>query len=169
MRVRGSMLDELRNQDWIPREARSREAHFNRTENRLRDCLGREPSAGELASALDMPVKTLRAAILGLSFAGIVSLTTVEMDHHLGYDVRAKRGLLPFCSEDPFEIVHRQEITVLVYSSLTLIEKMIIMLYYHQGMTMRETGEILDISESRVCQIHARMLLRLKERYSAEY
>lgn len=169
MRVKGSMLDELRNQDWIPREARSREAHLNKTESRLRDCLGREPSEEELAAALDISVKTLRTVMFNLTFSGIVSLTTAEMDHQVGYGNRSNGDSLPSIKEDPCEIVHRQEITVLVYSSLTLIEKMIIMLYYHQGMTMREIGEILDISESRVCQIHARMLLRLKERYSAEY
>ncbi len=168
MRVKGSMLDELRNQDWIPREARNREAELSRTLAGLKETLGRDPSDGELAFALSLSVDELRATILKLTFSNIISLNSEEIENCTRPGNNG-RNSMPMVEEEPSEIVQRQEITKLIYGSLTQLEKMIIMLYYHEGMTMKEIGEIIDISESRVCQIITRMLMRLKEKFAAEY
>ncbi len=168
MRVKGSMLDELRNQDWIPREARNREAELSRTQAGLKETLGRDPSDGELAFALNLTVGELRATILKLTFSNIISLHSEEIENCAGSGHNGRNGM-PMVEEEPSEIVQRQEITRLIYGSLAQLEKMIIMLYYHEAMTMKEIGEIIDISESRVCQIITRMLMRLKDKFASEY
>lgn len=165
-RIKGSMLDELRNQDWIPREARNKEAHLNETTARLKERLGRDPSDGELAGVLEISVDELRSTILKLTFSNIISIHSEDVDPKI-LSRRNGNGL-PIFEEEPSEIVQKQEMTRLIYQSLSQLEKMIIMLYYHEGMTLREIGAIIEISESRVCQIIARLLLRLKEKFGAE-
>ena len=166
MRVKGSMLDELRNQDWIPREARNREARLRAMAARLRETLGRDPSDAELAAALNLSVDELRTTIIKHTFSNIVSINSEDIDNQIGS--RRNAGL-PMFEDEPSDIVHRQEITRLIYGCLTQLEKMTIMLYYHEGMTMKEIGDLIDISESRVCQIITRMLGRLKERFGSDY
>ncbi len=168
MRVKGSMLDELRNQDWIPREARHREALFSKAFSTLRERLGRETTDSELAEALDMSVLELRDMIIRLTFSNIISINATDLDTY--FSTAQDRGDgLPLFEEEPSEAVHRREMTELIDSDLTQLEKMIIMLYYQEGMTMKEIGGVVDISESRVCQVHSRLINRLRARYSSEY
>ncbi len=168
LRVKGSMLDELRSQDWIPREARNRETRLQNAFSELKHGLGREPSDQEIASSLNITIDELRGTILHVTISKIIPINFSEADHHSsgGMD-RFDRLLL--IEDEPSEIVHRNEIVELVYNGLAQIEKMIIMFYYHEGLTMKEIGEVLRISESRVCQIHTRMLERLKTKYAEEY
>ena len=98
--------------------------------------------------------------------SGIIPLHDSEIDQIAGADTSDR---LPLVEDEPSEIVHRKEMVELIYRSLSQMEKMIIMFYYHEGLTMKEIGEVLNISESRVCQIHARLLDRLKDRFSEEY
>jgi RNA polymerase sigma factor for flagellar operon FliA len=167
LRVKGSMLDELRSQDWIPREARNREAKVQNTVSKLKDGLGREPSDREIASSLDISVDELRDIILHVTFSNIIPLNVSEIDQFSGNGTDLTESL-PLFDDEPSEVAHRNEIVELIYNVLSQIEKMIIMFYYHEGLTMKEIGEVLQISESRVCQIHMRLLERLKERYSEE-
>lgn len=166
LRVKGSMLDELRSQDWIPREARNRGARFRDTVTRLKDGLGREPSDQEIAESLHISIRELRDTILNVTISSIIPLNDTEIDQIAGTETSDR---LPLVEDEPSEIVHRKEMVELIYRSLSQMEKMIIMFYYHEGLTLKEIGEVLNISESRVCQIHARLLDRLKDRFSEEY
>jgi RNA polymerase sigma factor for flagellar operon FliA len=168
LRVKGSMLDELRSQDWIPREARNREAKLNSAVSKLKDGLGREPSDQEIASSLDITIDELKDIILHVTISNIIPLNVSELDHYTGSGMDLSERL-PLFEDEPSEIAHKNEIVDLIYNSLSQIEKMIIMFYYHEGLTMKEIGEVLQISESRVCQIHTRLLDRLKDRYAEEY
>jgi len=167
LRVKGSMLDELRSQDWIPREARNREARLQDAVLKLKDGLGREPSDQEIASSLNITTSELRGTILHVTLSSIIPLNISEIDKFScsGPDISDR---LPMSEEEPSEIAPRNEIVELIFNNLTQIEKMIIMFYYHEGLTMKEIGEVLQVSESRVCQIHTRLLLQLKEKYSEE-
>jgi RNA polymerase sigma factor for flagellar operon FliA len=168
LRVRGSMLDELRSQDWIPREARNREARLMSAVSRLKDGLGREPSDLEIAASLNISIEELKDTILHVTISNIISLTVSEIDQFTNNNADMK-DRLPTFEDEPSVIAHRNEIVDLIYGNLSQIEKMIIIFYYHEGLTMKEIGEVLQISESRVCQIHTRLLERLKDRYSEEY
>lgn len=169
LRVKGSMLDELRSQDWIPREARNREARLLNAVSELKNGLGREPSDMEIASSLNISINELKDIILHVTISNIISLNVTEIDHYRGGNGVEQPNRMPLFEAEPFEIAHKNEIVDLIYANLSQIEKMIIMFYYHEGLTMKEIGEVLQISESRVCQIHARLLERLKERYSEDY
>jgi RNA polymerase sigma factor for flagellar operon FliA len=168
LRVKGSMLDELRSQDWIPREARNRETRLQDAVSKLKDGLGREPSDQEIASSLNMSLEDLRDTILHVTLSNIIPLNVSEIDQ-IGGNGGDLADRLPLFEDEPSEIAHRNEIVELIYRSLSQMEKMISMFYYHEGLTMKEIGEVLQISESRVCQIHSRLLQRLKERYGEEY
>jgi RNA polymerase sigma factor for flagellar operon FliA len=162
------MLDELRSQDWIPREARNREAKLHSAVSKLKDGLGREPSDLEIASSLNITIDELKDIILHVTISNIIPLNVSELDHYTGSGMDLSERL-PLFEDEPSEIAHKNEIVDLIYNNLSQIEKMIIMFYYHEGLTMKEIGEVLQISESRVCQIHTRLLDRLKDRYSEEY
>ncbi|MFH1998094.1 MAG: FliA/WhiG family RNA polymerase sigma factor, partial [Planctomycetota bacterium] len=154
LRVKGSMLDELRSQDWIPREARNREARLLNAVSELKNGLGREPSDIEIASSLNISINELKDIILHVTISNIISLNVSEIDQYTGNGVD-QMSRMPLFEAEPSEIAHRNEIVDLIYGNLAQIEKMIIMFYYHEGLTMKEIGEVLQISESRVCQIHA--------------
>jgi len=166
-RVRGSMLDELRSQDWIPREARDRGARFAATAAKLRERLGREPTNRELAAALHLSVARLQSMIVKLSFSSVFSIHSGEFDRSYNHGA-GHANRLPVNEDDPPEIVYKQELTSLINRDLNRVEKIIIMLYYHEGITLKKIGTVLDISESRVCQILSSMLDRLKTKYAAE-
>jgi RNA polymerase sigma factor for flagellar operon FliA len=168
LRVKGSMLDELRSQDWIPREARNREARLLNAFSKLKDGLGRQPSDMEIAESLDITIEELRETILHVTISNIIPLNVTDTEQYSGSGLDLS-DRLPLFEHEPSEIVHRNEIVELIYNNLSQVEKMIIMFYYHEGLTMKEIGEVLQISESRVCQVHARLLERLKEKYREEY
>ncbi len=135
LRVKGSMLDELRSQDWIPREARNRETRFQNTVSKLKDGLGREPSDQEIAESLDITIQVLRDTILSVTLSNIIPLNVAEIDQ-LGGSGADLSDRVPLFEDEPSEIAHRNEIVELIYMSLSQIEKLIIMFYYHEGLTL---------------------------------
>lgn len=168
LRVRGSMLDELRSQDWIPRETRNRGAEIKSAVTKLKDGLGREPSDHEIACSLNISLQELRDIILHVTIYNIIPLNMSEIEQYAGNSMDPA-DRMPLFEDEPSEIAHRKEIVEMIYDDLSQFEKMIIMFYYHEGLTMKEIGEVVQISESRVCQIHTRLLDRLKDKFSGEY
>ena len=113
-------------------------------------------------------MQELRETILHLTITTIISLNVTDLDQY-GTGPIENAARVPLFEDEPSEIAHRNEIVELIYNDLSQFEKMIIMFYYHEGLTMREMGEILSLSESRVCQLHTRLLDRLKDKFIKEY
>lgn len=165
-RVAGAMLDELRRQDMIPREARDRAGLLDRVEAELRERLGREPSEREVAAAMRVKPAACADIRLDRMFANRVSLECT--DGESGDDV-ACFGFEPIDAIPlPPEQVWRRELIQLVDRHLSRRERTIVQSYYHDEQTMKRIGSRLRLSESRVCQMHARMLSRLKARLRRE-
>jgi len=161
-RVRGAMLDELRSMDWVPRLVRSRAHKLNEALRELEAELGRRPEEKELAKKLKISMKEFHKMQRDAHATGIVSLSRkwFETDSHK--DVREIDVLEDKRSDDPLRSVQRKDIKNLVTRGLSRAERLIIILYYFEEMTMKEIGETLDLSESRVSQMHSAILTRLR-------
>lgn len=161
-RIRGAILDELRSLDWVPRLVRSRAHQLNRAVAALEGDLGRKPTDKELAKQMRLPLKEFLKLRRDAKAVGLVSLSRkwYETDSHK--DVREIDVLADKRSEDPFQAAQRRDIRDLVTRGLSRAERLIILLYYFEEMTMKEIGETLDLSESRVSQMHSAILSRLR-------
>lgn len=161
LRVRGALLDELRTQDWLPRPWRARLELQKRTLERLRSASDREPLDDEVASAMQMPLDEYRHIFgFGLLDAPVGVVTDTDGDTTPGLEV------LPDTHHDaPGEKLSRDELLRLVAQRLTGQEYRLVYLKYWEELSMREIGEMMRISESRVCKIHMRLLERLKDRF----
>jgi len=161
-RIRGAILDELRAMDWVPRLVRSRAHKLNEATQNLEARLGRKPNEGELAKQLRLSLREFRKLQRDAQAIGLVSLNRkwFETDSHK--DVREIDVLEDRKSDDPFLAAQRKDIKELITRGLSRAERLIIILYYFEEMTMKEIGETLDLSESRVSQMHSAILDRLK-------
>ena len=163
VRVKGALLDELRTQDWLPRPWRQRLEQQKRTLEALRSQLGREPSDEEVARSLEMPVLDYQQ-VFGTGLPGVPSGSMPGGDDSeslaSGLEVVADTH-----SDAPGEKLTRDELLQLVAQRLTEQEYRIVYLKYWEELPMREIGQLTNLSESRVCKIHARLLERLKDRF----
>jgi RNA polymerase sigma factor for flagellar operon FliA len=163
IRVRGAMLDELRALDWLPRLWRRRLRDREQALARLRAGLLREPDEHELAQELGVSVARLHRAYR--AGAGVCGLRAVHGDGEDDGD--AMDDLADDALESPIESINRQELLALVRQSLEPVEWRVLQLHYFEGMSGREVARRLRLSASRICQIHGRVLDRLKNRFAA--
>jgi len=161
-RIRGAILDELRSMDWVPRLVRSRAHKLREASQALEAELGRRPSDRELAKLLRMSLGELRKLQRDAHAVGLVSLSRKWFETDSNKDVREIDVLEDRKSEDPYYVAQRRDIKDLVTRGLSRAERLIVLLYYFEEMTMREIGETLDLSESRVSQMHSAILSRLR-------
>jgi RNA polymerase sigma factor FliA len=161
-RIRGAILDELRSMDWVPRLVRSRAHKLDGCLRGLEMELGRRPTDDELAKRLRMNLAELRKLQRDAQAVGLVSLNRkwFETDSHK--DVREIDMLEDKRVENPLLKAQGKDIRDLITRGLNRAERLIILLYYYEQMTMKEIGETLDLSESRVSQMHSAILERLK-------
>jgi RNA polymerase sigma factor FliA len=157
-RVRGALLDELRSQDWLPRPWRQKMELQKRTAERLRSELKRDPRDHEIARAMQLSLSEYESCF-GTGLPG-ARPTAADSADGAGLDVVADAR-----HDDPGERLTRAELLRLVAQRLTEQEYRIVYLKYWEELPMREIGEVMGLSESRVCKIHAHLLERLKDRF----
>ncbi len=160
VRVRGSILDELRAQDWVPRPVRHRTQKLKEARAALETRLGRSATDQELAAHLGVEMKELRSLGRESMATTFVSLSGDDAD---GGGSSRLDLLAEGSDSDPVEQIQRSDIAELISRNLDEKERQVLILYYYENLTMREIGRFLNLSESRVCQIHARIMGRLKE------
>jgi len=161
-RIRGAILDELRSMDWVPRLVRSRAHKLKESLQRLEAQLGRKPLEKELAKDMKLPMGEFRKLQRDAHAVGLISLSRKWFETDSNKDVCEIDVLEDKKSDDPFRVAQRKDIRDLVTRGLSRAERLIILLYYFEEMTMREIGETLDLSESRVSQMHSAILTRLR-------
>jgi len=161
-RIRGAMLDELRSMDWVPRLVRSRAHKLREARQELEAQLGRRPDEKELAKKMRVSMTEFRKLQRDARAVGLVSLSRkwFETDSHK--DVREIDVLEDKQSDDPLRAAQRKDLRDFVTRGLSRAERLIILLYYFEEMTMKEIGDTLDLSESRVSQMHSAILARLR-------
>jgi RNA polymerase sigma factor for flagellar operon FliA len=163
-RVRGAILDELRSQDWVPRLVRLKANKIARAGRALEARLGRTPTEEEMALELGISGNEYQEMREDASAVSVHSLSD-RFDDSRGDGGLEKADVIADKSSDsPLEAINRRDVIDVLTRSLSQKERRIIIMYYYEGLTMKEIGRILDLTESRVCQIHSNVITRLKER-----
>ncbi|MGE0481199.1 MAG: FliA/WhiG family RNA polymerase sigma factor [Phycisphaerae bacterium] len=163
-RIRGAILDELRNLDWVPRLVRYRAHQLDDARRALEVELGRLPSEDEVAQRLGLNRPQFEKLMRDANAVSLVSLSRKFTDPDAQRDVMEIDVLPDQQGHDPVSEAQRKDLKDLVTTGLTRDERLIIVLYYYEQMTMKEIGMTLDLSESRVSQMHSSILLRLRDR-----
>ncbi len=161
-RIRGAILDELRSMDWVPRLVRSRAHQLENATKSLEAEHGRLATDEEIANRMGMSndeyIKLKRDA----TAVGLVSLSRKWFETDSQKDICEIDVLEDKRGEDPLKETQRRDLKDILTKGLSRAEKLILVLYYYEEMTMKEIGATLDLSESRVSQMHSSILARLK-------
>jgi RNA polymerase sigma factor for flagellar operon FliA len=161
-RIRGAMLDELRSMDWVPRLVRSKSSKTEAARKELEAALGRPPRPEELAAKLGIPLDQLDAHLGEATAVSVVSLNKKWYETDSYKDVREIDILEDKKAEDPTHRLQNRDLMRLVTRGLNRNERLIVILYYYEEMTMKEIGATLNLSESRVSQMHSSIVQRLQ-------
>lgn len=162
-RIKGSILDELRAQDWVPRLVRLKAHKIDRAYTRLESGLGRRPTDVEMAKELKIDLEEFHQMLDEASPVTIYSLSERWDDDDDDKVMERINLIKDKDSSSPVDFLHQKDVFSLITRNLSKKERLIIIMYYYEGLTMKEIGEVLDLTESRVCQIHSNILGRLKE------
>jgi RNA polymerase sigma factor for flagellar operon FliA len=161
-RIRGAILDELRSMDWVPRLVRSRTSQVEQARRHLEMKLGRTPTEDEIAEKLGVNKDEFGKIRKDAGAVGVVSLSRKWYETDSNKDVREIDVLEDGRQINPLHAVQRRDLKDLITKGLSRAERLIVILYYYEEMTMKEIGVTLDLSESRVSQMHSSILARLK-------
>ncbi len=161
-RIRGAMLDELRTMDWVPRLVRSKASKLNEAVKTLEARMGRQPSDQELAEHMGLSVAELEKMVLDANAVNLISLNKKWLETDSYKYVREIDILDDKKGEDPTRRIQKNDLMRLVTKGLNRNERLIIILYYYEELTMKEIGATLDLSESRVSQMHSSIVQRLQ-------
>jgi RNA polymerase sigma factor for flagellar operon FliA len=175
-RIRGAVMDMLRDMDWLPRSVRQREAEVAAAYARLQENLGRPPTDEELAAALGVTVEALGQIGHEVALQASQSLDEVIGGGRaspdlgpwetgtLGDSIADQAAPLP---EEHMERMAERDMLATAIRFLPEAERTVISLYYHEGLTLKEVGQVLGVTESRACQIHGKAILRLRSQVQA--
>jgi len=168
-RIRGAILDSLRQLDWSPRNLRRQARRIEEAHRELAATLGHAPSEPEIAAHLGLELEEFQHLLGDLRGLDLGSLQG-HFDENSGDDQLAGVAVRP--EEDPFSVTLRSEMRVLLAQAIDELEKnerQVLALYYLEELTMKEVGLIMNIGESRVSQIHTAALIRLRARLREKF
>jgi len=165
-RIKGSIIDELRAMDWVPRSVRYRAKGLENAYMKLENKFKRVPTDEEVAEEMEITMAELRGLLTKLSYTSVVAL---EELWSVGGDREDKVSLIDMIEDEkttgPSESFDLAETKVILAKAIERLpdrEKTVIALYYYDNLTLREIGEVLGVTESRVSQLHTKAILRLK-------
>lgn len=163
-RIRGAILDELRSLDWVPRSIRSKAKRLEKAIVQIESELGRMATSEEIAGKLEMNLEEYNEM---LSKVGGHTLTSLDRD--IAETEDSNGNLYDLIRnvkvEDPFQKIEKEELQkklIEYLNSLPENERLVLSLYYYEDLTLREIGVVMDVSESRISQIHTKAINRLK-------
>jgi RNA polymerase sigma factor FliA len=171
-RIKGSIIDELRSLDWVPRSVRAKAREIESTQTKLEHELGRVPTDREVAEALEMSVEDFQESLLQISNSTVVALDELwTVSDSSGDQVSLLDTMKDPNAVDPARELGVSELKDRLANAISRLperEKLVIALYYYENLTLREIGEVLGVTESRVSQLHTKAVLRLKSRLQTE-
>lgn len=172
-RIKGAIVDELRALDWVPRSVRARARDIERIHGRLEHELQRTPTDEEMSAALQMTLDEFQEWLLRISHSTVVALDELwTVADASGDQVSLLDTLQDPTAGDPQQLLDASERRTRLTAALLALperERLVIALYYYENLTLREIGEVLGVTESRVSQLHTKAVLRLRSRMSAEH
>jgi len=165
-RIRGSIIDELRSLDWVPRSVRSRAREIEEAQQKLENELQRAPSEEELADKLGVSEEELQESLLEIANSSVYALDELwAISDSSGDSVSLLDTISDPSATDPQEALDSTEVKDRLAESISSLperEQLVVALYYYEGLTLREIGEVLGVTESRVSQLHTKAVMRLK-------
>jgi RNA polymerase sigma factor for flagellar operon FliA len=166
-RIRGAIYDELRSIDWVPRSVRQKAKELERVIGKLENRLGRSATDEEISKELGISIKELHTLILKISGASILSLSDVWYVGDESDKVSVMETIESPKSLNPDIIVEREEIKNIIVQAISELpdkEKKVLILYYYEDLTLKEIGEVLQVTESRISQLHTKAIMRLRSK-----
>lgn len=165
-RIKGAIIDELRNMDWIPRSIRGKAKELERAYTELEARLKRSPTDEEICKQMDISKEKLHETISQIGNTAVVAL---DDTFTVGRDMDGRVGLIDIIEDESslepsatFELAEMKDLLAKAIDRLPEREKTVIALYYYEGLTLKEIGEVLNVTESRVSQMHTKAILQLK-------
>lgn len=162
-RIRGAVLDELRAKDWVPRATRSKDSKLENAMGALQKELGRAPSEEEIACELDISLEEYFKLLDDARCIPLISTEDLPPDYLERY---SREDIMEeITAGSPLNLLVNMEIKDNLKNAIDQLpekERIVLSLYYYEELTMKETGRVMDLTESRVCQLHAQAVLRLK-------
>ena len=166
-RIRGAIFDELRSIDWVPRSVRQKTREIEDTIHRLESSLGRSASDQEIADEMRMTTKDFQKTMMKISGTSILSLNDVWYTGDDSDKVSIVDSIESPSSLNPDIIVEKDEIKRVIIQAITELpekEKKVLVLYYYEDLTLKEIGKILEVTESRISQLHTKAIMRLRSK-----
>jgi RNA polymerase sigma factor for flagellar operon FliA len=171
-RIKGAIIDELRSLDWVPRSVRARARAIERANTKLEHKLQRAPTDEEMAKELEMTVGDFQDALLQISNSTVAALDELwTVSDASGDQVSLLDTLQDPGAPDPAAVMDATDLKDRIADAIARLperEKLVVALYYYENLTLREIGEVLGVTESRVSQLHTKAVLRLRGRMSDE-
>jgi RNA polymerase sigma factor for flagellar operon FliA len=171
-RIKGSIIDELRSLDWVPRSVRARAREIEQANAKLEHRLRRAPSDEEMAAELDLTLDELNESLVRISNSSVVALDELwTVSDSSGDQVSLLDTIQDPKAADPSHEMDLTEMKDRLADAIARLperEKLVIALYYYENLTLREIGEVLGVTESRVSQLHTKAVLRLKSRLQGD-
>jgi RNA polymerase sigma factor for flagellar operon FliA len=165
-RIKGAIIDELRSIDWIPRSVRSKAREVERAYAQLETKLHRTPTEAEVAQELGISLEDLHTIFGQVSFVNVVALDELlSAGGEKGDSVTLGDTLEDTKAEDPVQAFESEETKYLLAKAINLLperEKIVVTLYYYEGLTLAEIGQVLGVTESRICQMHTKAVMQLR-------
>ncbi|MEW6566063.1 MAG: RNA polymerase sigma factor WhiG [Spirochaetota bacterium] len=164
-RIRGAIFDELRSIDWVPRSVRQKTKELEETIGSLEAQLGRTATDQEIAQALGMTEDEFLKTMMRISGTSILSLNDVWFSGDENDKVSIGESIEAPSSLNPDIIVEKDEIRRIIIEAINELpdkEKKVLVLYYYEDLTLKEIGQVLEVTESRVSQLHTKAILRLR-------
>ncbi len=165
-RIRGAIIDELRSLDWVPRSVRSRAREIEVAQQKLENTLQRAPTEEELADKLGVSEEELQESLLEIANSSVYALDELwAISDSSGDSVSLLDTISDPSAADPQEALDSSEVKDRLAESIASLperEQLVVALYYYEGLTLREIGEVLGVTESRVSQLHTKAVMRLK-------
>ena len=171
-RIKGSIIDELRSLDWVPRSVRAKAREIERANSKLEHQLHRAPTDQEVADELGMEMEEFQDALTRISNSSVIALDELwTLSDSSGDQVSLLDTIQDPDAVDPAQAMDVTETKDRLAESIARLperEKLVIALYYYENLTLREIGEVLGVTESRVSQLHTKAVLRLKSALQTE-
>ena len=171
-RIKGAIIDELRAIDWIPRSVRYKAREVEKAYAALEAKLHRTPTESEVAGELGISLDELHTIFSQVSFVNVIALDELlNVGGERGDKLSLVDTLEDTRAEDPVEVFETEETKYLLSRAINTLperEKIVVTLYYYEGLTLAEIGQVLGVTESRICQMHTKAVLQLRAKLAEQ-
>jgi RNA polymerase sigma factor FliA len=171
-RIKGAIIDELRSLDWVPRSVRARAREIERANSKLEHRLQRAPTDEEMSVELGISMEDFNDALLQISNSTVAALDELwTVSDSSGDQVSLLDTIQDPGAPDPAAVMDATDLKDRVADAIARLperEKLVVALYYYENLTLREIGEVLGVTESRISQLHTKAVLRLRSRLTAD-